>query len=420
MAQPDHDATAQGNTPDQGCTPDQGHILAHKSGPNRGAQPGRTPWHSRHVTMTAMAAVIVVGVVLAVVLILPREPATVRIGFVGQLEGLNSDLGVQGRNGAQLAIEHLNAAGGVAGRRLELVAEHDGATPEEARAAVTRLLARKVQVGVGHMTSGQTVATLPLWEAAGVPLISPTTSAPELEGREDGFFRVIPVNTTWATALAAYAYATGLREVAIVHETANAPFSSPFAEAFATRFRELGGTVAADLPYATADRQEFAQALRHARQSAASGVLLVCPARDVAMAAQAFHRDGFFPTLYSSSWGYTRELILAGGRDVEGIVFAHAYAADLDDDAFRNFHAAYAARFGWVPNFAAAFAYEAVMVLGEALARAGGDPARLRKTLPEVRNLTGVLGPISLDRYGDVHRRSFILTIRDGEFATLQ
>ncbi|MBZ2170945.1 ABC transporter substrate-binding protein [Nitratidesulfovibrio sp. SRB-5] len=413
MAQPDHAA------PGQGSVPTPGHISAHENGPNRGIQAGRGPWFSRRVVLAAVA-VAVIGMLLTATLTLTREPATVRIGFVGQLEGLTSDLGVQGRNGAQLAVEHLNAAGGVAGRRLELVAEHDGNTPEEARAAVSRLLARKVQAGVGHMTSGQTVAALPLWEAAGVPLISPTTSAPALEGREDGFFRVIPANTTWAEALAVYARSTGLREMAVVRETANAPFSTPFAEAFVARFRELGGTVAADLPYAAADRKEFAQALRHARQSAASGVLLVCPARDVAMAAQGFHRDGFFPALFSSSWGYTRELLLAGGSDVEGIVFAHAYAADLDDDSFRNFQAAYTARFGWMPNFAAAFGYEAVMVLGDALARAGGDPSRLRETLPEVRNLTGVLGPISLDRYGDVHRRSFILTIRDGEFATLQ
>ncbi|MDR3045357.1 MAG: ABC transporter substrate-binding protein [Desulfovibrio sp.] len=370
--------------------------------------------------MATMAAVAVVGMALTAALVLTREPATVRIGFVGQLEGLNSDLGVQGRNGAQLAVEHLNAAGGVAGRRLELVAEHDGSTPEEARAAVTRLLARNVQMGVGHMTSGQTVATLPLWEAAGVALVSPTASTPDLTDREDGFFRVVPINSTLAEALAAYAHARGLRQMALIRETNNASYSASFAEAFAARFRELGGTVAADLPYATGNRREFAEAVRRARQSAAPGVLLVCPARDVAMAAQDFHRGGFFPSLYSSGWGYTRELMLAGGRDVEGIVFAHAYAADLDDDAFRNFQAAYAARFGWMPNFAAAFAYEAVMVLGDALARAEGDPARLRAALPEVRNLTGVLGPISLDRYGDVHRRSFILTIRDGEFATLQ
>ncbi|WP_231039128.1 ABC transporter substrate-binding protein [Nitratidesulfovibrio oxamicus] len=388
-----------------------------KKAPNQGAAPGRRP---HRAIVAALTLMVVSLATLSVLLLLLREPPTVRIGFAGQLEGLASDLGVQGRNGAQLAVEHLNAAGGVAGRRLELVAEHDGTTPEEARAAVTRLLARNIQAGVGHMTSGQTVATLPLWEAAGVPLISPTTSTPALEGKEDGFFRVIPANTAWAEALAAYARSTGLREMAVVRETANAPFSAPFAEAFVARFRELGGTVTADLPYATADRQEFAQALRHARQSTASGVLLVCPARDVAMAAQAFHRDRFFPALYSSSWGYTRELLLAGGSDVEGIVFAHAYAADLGDDAFRNFHAAYAARFGWMPNFAAAFAYEAVMALGDALARAEGDPSRLRATLPEVRNLTGVLGPISLDRYGDVHRRSFLLTIRDGEFATLQ
>lgn len=396
---------------------DHGDFPGQNKAPHQDAAPRRRP-HRAIVAAITLAVVSLAA--LGILLALLREPATVRIGFAGQLEGLTSDLGVQGRNGAQLAVEHLNAAGGVAGRRLELVAEHDGSTPETARAAVTRLLARNVQAGVGHMTSGQTVAALPLWEAAGVPLISPTTSTPALEGKEDGFFRVIPANTAWAEALAAHARSSGLREMAVVRETANAPFSAPFAEAFVARFRELGGTVAVDLPYATADRQEFAQALRHARQSAASGVLLVCPARDVAMAAQAFHRDGFFPALYSSSWGYTRELMLAGGSDVEGIVFAHAYAADLDDESFRNFHAAYAARFGWMPNFAAAFAYEAVMVLGDALARAGGDPARLHATLPEVRNLTSVLGPISLDRYGDVHRRSFILTIRDGEFTTLQ
>ncbi len=373
----------------------------------------------RHVIAAVAVSLTVLLVLLLAVRQWSREPRTLRIGFAGQLEGLMSDLGVQGRNGAQLAIERLNAAGGVAGQQLELVAEHDGLTPEDARAAVTRLLARGVRVTVGHMTSGQTMAALPYWEAAGVPLISPTTSAPSLEGKEDGFFRVIPVNTDWAVALASHALAQGLREVAVVRETTNAPFSTPFAEAFMAQFRELGGTVTANLPYSASDRQEFAESLRHARQSAASGVLLVCPARDVAMAAQAFHRDNFYPALFSSSWGYTREVLLTGGRDVEGIVFAHAYAADMNNDYYRDFHAAYTDRFGWTPSFAAAFAYESVLVLGEALTNAEGDPDRLRQTLPQVRNLTGVLGPISLDRYGDVHRRLFILTIRDGEFVTL-
>ncbi|HEU6436390.1 MAG TPA: ABC transporter substrate-binding protein [Nitratidesulfovibrio sp.] len=374
----------------------------------------------RHAIAAAAASLTVLLALLLAVRLWTREPPPLRIGFAGQLEGLMSDLGVQGRNGAQLAIERLNAAGGVAGQHLELVAEHDGLTPEDARAAVTRLLARGVRVAVGHMTSGQTMAALPHWEAAGVPLISPTTSTPSLEGKEDGFFRVIPANTAWAVALASHARAQGLREMAVVREGSNAPFSTPFAEAFTARFRELGGTVSASLSYDASDRREFAEVLRHARQSAASGVLLVCPARDVAMAAQTFHRDSFYPALFSSSWGYTREVLLTGGRDVEGIIFAHAYAANLNDDTYHDFHAAYTDRFGWTPSFAAAFAYEAILVLGEALARAEGDPDRLRQTLPQVRNLTGVLGPISLDQYGDVHRRSFILTIRDGEFVTLQ
>lgn len=349
-----------------------------------------------------------------------REPAPIRIGFVGQMEGPMADLGVQGRNGAQLAVEHVNAAGLLPEGRLELVPEHEGPAPEDARTAAERLIAGGIVAGVGHMTSGHTVAALPVWEAAGIPLVSPTASTPELAGKADGFFRVIPANTEWAEKLAELAWARAQREIAIIRETDNDSFSGPFASAFSNKFRALGGAVTANLTYSATAPATFDAALLRARQSAAEGVLLSCPARDVARAARDFRANGFRAALYCSPWSYTRELLLAGGRDAEGMVSAHAYAPDLRTDAFMRFRSDYANRFGGQPGFAAAFAYEAVLVLAHALALSRGDPARLHAALPEVRDLPGVLGPVSLDAYGDVKRRSFLLTIRDGDFVTLQ
>ncbi|CAG0964133.1 partial Leucine-, isoleucine-, valine-, threonine-, and alanine-binding protein, partial [Anaerolineae bacterium] len=114
----------------------------------------------------------------------------IRVGFVAQLTGVQAELGVQERNGVQLAVEEINAAGGIAGRPIELIVQDDLGTPEGAQAADRELIGAGVVAIVGHATSAQTISGLAVTNPARIVMLSPTATTPELSGLDDYFFRI--------------------------------------------------------------------------------------------------------------------------------------------------------------------------------------------------------------------------------------
>lgn len=112
-----------------------------------------------------------------------REP--IRLGFVSGLTGRHSDLGISSRNGATLAVDELNAAGGVRGRSLQLIIRDDGQDADRARRAVRELVGEGVVAMVGHATSSMAAATLPIVNDAQVLMVSPTVTSPDFTGKDD-------------------------------------------------------------------------------------------------------------------------------------------------------------------------------------------------------------------------------------------
>lgn len=106
------------------------------------------------------------------------DSSPILIGFSGQLTGKIADIGVPARNGVQLAVETINAAGGINGRKLKLIIKDDGNTPEQAIRVDQELINAGVIAVIGHFTSTQTMAALPLFNKNKVVLLSPTTSTP--------------------------------------------------------------------------------------------------------------------------------------------------------------------------------------------------------------------------------------------------
>jgi branched-chain amino acid transport system substrate-binding protein len=133
----------------------------------------------------------------------PEQPW--RIGFVGGLSGRVSDIGRSGRDAAALAVEHVNARGGVAGRLVELIVRDDGQDTEQTKRAVGELIGAGVEVIVGPMTSAMAVAALPLADAADVTLVSPTVVSSRFSARDDNFVRVISSADQYAAAAARFA-----------------------------------------------------------------------------------------------------------------------------------------------------------------------------------------------------------------------
>ena len=165
----------------------------------------------------------------------PPEP--IRLGFIGGLTGRVADLGHSGRNGFQLAVEQANAAGGIRGRRIEILVKDDGQDPDKAAQAAAELVAAKVAAIIGPMTSAMVEPVLAAATRAGIAVISPTVTTTEMTGKDDLFLRVMADTRSYAELSARYNYQKiGVRRVAAVYDLHNRAYSESWLSAFRKSF----------------------------------------------------------------------------------------------------------------------------------------------------------------------------------------
>lgn len=348
-----------------------------------------------------------------------REP--VKLGFSGTLTGPFSDLGIHGRNGARMAVEAINKAGGVHGRPLELLVEDDGGTPEGAIRADRHLAALGVVAVIGHMTSALSMAALPVTQETGVPLISPTTSTPLLKGRKDLFFRVQPTTDSAARALARWV--TGkpsLKTVCTVRDTRNDAYTAPWEGTFVADYERLGGKVPCRMTYEDADPTAVHALIHALRVAQPDAVLLVSSARDAAYFLRVFATEGITIQVLSSGWAQT-EAFLAESGQLSGNVFFATENMPTDSTArLRDFSREYRKRFGIAPSFAAVKAYDAVQLVYSALKETAEKREELVRALSRSRTLDSLYGSLTIDAYGDTSGPYFIVGVKEGRFVVLE
>jgi branched-chain amino acid transport system substrate-binding protein len=343
------------------------------------------------------------------------------IGFAAQLTGKQAELGVQERNGAQLAVEDVNAVKGVAGRPIELVVQDDLGTPEGAQTANRKLIKTGVLAIVGHATSGQTLAGLQVTDPARVLMLSPTTSTPALNGRDDYFFRVIRTFVDRAQAFARYVYqGRRVTRLAFLYDTDNAAYSKAYLETFRKEYTVLGGKVVSAAGFSSTAQPDFAPLISQLRASKAEGIFLITADYDTALIAQRTRLLGWKVPLFSSGWAQTEILIKNGGQAVEGMELEQAYDMNSQTPALQEFKKRYQTRFGHPPSFGAALGYEAVRVLAAALQKTGGQAEGVKQALLEIRKFEFLADTFSFDKFGDVVRPYYFCIIREGKFATLK
>lgn len=347
----------------------------------------------------------------------PRAP--VRIGFVGGLAAQGFNVSEDGRNGALLAVEEVNARGGVNGRPLELVVREVAYAADGVQAATRALLTERVQAVVGPFTSTQALAALPLVDAAGTLAISPTANAPELVARDDQMVLLNGALTDSARAYAEVLTQRGLRRMAVAFDESNHSYSNGWLAAFRTSLAERGGVVVAQAGFSAAAPLSYAAIVEGLLEAAPDGLLFISRGPDAARLAQQVRKRGATLPLATAEWATTDSLIELGGRAVEGLVTAQPYDPGDRSARYQAFRARYRDRHGREPSFGALGSYDAVMVLAEALARArrGESP---RDALLRHGPYTGLQHAIRFDRFGDSARPLHFVEVRNGAFAALR
>jgi branched-chain amino acid transport system substrate-binding protein len=359
----------------------------------------------------------VVGAAIASHAALPgcarREP--VLIGFVGGLSGRAADLGISGRDGATLAVEERNRAGGVLGRSVRLLVRSDEQDVETARRVDRELIGQGVVAIVGHMTSAMSVAALPIANEARVPLVSPTTTTTDLEGLDDQFIRVTATTRDYAARMARYLRrARGLAVVSVVYDLGNRSYTESWLEHFRNEFTAQGGRIARAEAFTSGKAVHFETL---ARQAAAGvdGVVLIANSMDAAMLCQQVQKTGAAVAVAGAEWASTEQLLELGGSAVEGMVVSQFFDRASTAPRYREFKAAYRARFGAEPGFAAVNAYDAVAVVIKALERRGREES-LKDAMLRVSAFDCLQGPLKIDRFGDADRPSRLAIVERGAF----
>lgn len=349
------------------------------------------------------------------------DSSPIIIGFSGQLTGKLSDLGVYARNGALLAIESINAKGGVNGRPLKLIAKDDLNSAEGALAADKALRDQGAVAIVGHMTSSIGISVMPFVNETGMVMVSPTISTPQLTGIEDSFFRIIAENPIQARELAEYARsAMDVSTVVTIADSDNKSYSFSFSDSFEETFDKIGGKVLTRLSYSSSKQTSWDEIIDALTTLKPDAILLTCPAQDAVAIVQRIRTAGLNLRVLSGAWAYTDKILKWGGKYAEGMVFVIDYAADNPNPAFIKFRESYKSRFGSAPNFASTFAYEAIQALASGLRKTGGTAEGLSKAMAPSETIQGPIGDFRLNKYGDVERSMFIVTVKNGAFRTIE
>jgi branched-chain amino acid transport system substrate-binding protein len=348
-----------------------------------------------------------------------QKPETIRLGFVGGLTGRNGDLGTAGRDGALLAVETINAGGGIDGKRIELVIRDDKSDPEEAKKVVSELVAAKVAAIVGPMTSVVAVATIPIIDAARTLMLSPSVSSNDLTGKDDFFIR-LNLNRDTAAATADLMVGTlKIKNAALVYDVSNKSYTGSLAEAFKMRFAALGGTMAIEETFNSKEKGDLLTLARKVAARKPGAVFILAGAIDSAMVCQQMKKIGMSAPFFIAEWASTNEFLKAGGKAVAGTYSLQHFNDNSIHPPFVKFKQDYIRRFGDNPSFAATYAYEAVSIIAAAL-RKDSDPAHLKDTIIGIGKFDGLQGSLFIDRYGDPERLFYSTRVRNDRYVLVE
>ena len=334
----------------------------------------------------------------------PPEMMTVKIGSASPLTGPQAHIGVDIRNGVQLAIEDANAANiEIGGRKVkfELVAEDDEANPTKATTVAQKLADAKVAAVVGHFNSGASIPASKIYSDAGIPQISPSSTNPKYT--QQGFkttFRVVAHDDQQGPTLARFAAKTlQAKNVAVIDDST--AYGQGLADAFETTVKALGLKVVAR-EHTTDKDTDFKAILTKIKGKKPDLIMfggidpqaapMVKQMKELDIKAKFIGGDGM----------QTPNFIKLAGDAADGAMASIPGLPKEQMPGGKSFLEKYKAKFNQEVELFAPMGYDAVMVFIDAMKRAGSaDPA---KFLPELgkTNYQGVIGPIAFDDKGDL------------------
>lgn len=346
----------------------------------------------------------------------------IKVGEFASLTGNEATFGNSSHEGTLLAIEEINAAGGVLGRKLELVTEDTRSRPGEPATVVNKLISRDGVVAVlGEVASSASLEAAPVCQANKIPMISPSSTNPKVTQTGDFIFRVCFIDPFQGTVMANFATKTlNAKRVAVFTDT-KSDYSKGLAKFFKEQFIANGGVIAAELDYSKGDK-DFKAQLTAIKAANPDGIFVPGYYTDAALICVQARELGLKVPLFGGDGWESEELVKIGREAVEGCYFSTHYHPEVGSDVSRKFVADYRKRWnGKTPDALAACGYDSALVLADAIKRAGTtDGPKLREAIAATKAIQAVTGAITINEQRDATKSAVILAVQDGKFKYLE
>jgi branched-chain amino acid transport system substrate-binding protein len=341
------------------------------------------------------------------------------IGEYGSLTGPQATFGQSTHNAIMMAMDEVNAAGGINGRKIKVLTEDDQSKSEEAQNAVTKLISQNgVLAMLGEVASSCSIAAAPTCQANKVPMITPSSTNPKVTKQGDYIFRVCFTDDYQGENIARYAaQQLHIKRAAILTDVKN-DYSTGLTSTIERVFTSAGGQIVGKSSYSNGDN-DFRSQLTSIREKNPEAIFVPGYYTDVGQIAIQMRDLGMKQPLIGGDGWESPKLIEIGGKNLEGSMYTNHYFYGDPNPVVRNFVQRYKDRYGAIPDGMAALGYDAANVLAQAIKRSKKlDGPSLRDAIAATKNFQGVTGTINIGPDRNAFGKKIVVEeVKNGQLA---
>lgn len=350
-----------------------------------------------------------------------NNPNPIKVGVIGTMSGINSDLSVSGRRGVEVAVEEINKSGGVNGRPLELVIKDDKNDTKVAEEKFKEFLKEKISVVIGPYTSGMIVNSMNYLKYKDILILGPTISADSLSEKNDNFIRFIASTKEQAQVLNEVAVKNSHKNFAIVYDTQNMGFNESLCNNFKNILASNGGQVILTKTFSSNSNVNFLYIAESIKSSKADAVFIIANSANNAEINQQLKKIDCNIQVYSPLWSNTIDLLKKGGTSVNGMYIVGGIDIDDKSSEFLKFKNTFVEKYGESPTFSSVYSYEATKALSSAMKEISIlTPNAIKNSIIKIKKYKGLQGEYDIDIYGDNTRKYMVLRIENGKFRKVE
>lgn len=339
------------------------------------------------------------------------------IGHYASLSGAQATFGKATNSAVEMAVEEINAAGGINGKQIKLITLDDKGDKREAGTTVTRLITKDNVVAVlGEVASGLSLAAAPICQENGVPMLSPSSTNPKVTKIGDMIFRCCFIDPFQGSVCAKFAVehpSLKAKTAAILYDQ-SAPYSVGLQEEFEKAFVKLKGEIVLKQTYQEGD-QDFSAQLTAIRGAKPDVIFIPGYYTEVGSIGVQARKLGIkTPMLGGDGWE-SPKLGEVAGKAFNGCYYSNHYSSQDPNPKIQEFIKKYSAKYKETPEAMAALGYDATYILADAIKRAKSLSGKdIAAELANTKDFDGVTGKITIDADRNAVKAAVMLEMKDG------